>query len=118
MKSRKSVSCALLILTLLLAGSSVRAGKVRPISDNGKPLTFQVSHVSVTQEQQLSEQMEFFLSNLMQGGQVNTNYKYTPFPLSPSESFVIVTFSISNVNHQLQLSIWGYQVDRRQGVRS
>jgi hypothetical protein len=91
---------------------SVSAQKTRPVSANGKPLAFQVTRVSVTQEPQSSEQMQILLAgDLGQAlgtgtyrGPLQTSYNYKPIPLSPSDSFVIVSFNISNVKHHLELT--------------
>jgi len=112
---------------LLLVGS-ISAEKVRPISANGRPLTFQVMRASATREPQLSEKPsgEYVMPGLtaerMVGGGTYRGPiveipRYEPMALAPSESFLIVQFSVSNVRRNLQLDATDVQlIDNRGSV--
>jgi len=113
MKLLKFVVCAFAFLWLFPPAS---AQKARAISDNGKPLVFQLSGASIAPPNQILErvteiQLELSQSDLSAGSsQSNYTYKgpltptYEYEPLLPSAGeLVIVEFTISNVRHELVL---------------
>jgi hypothetical protein len=100
-------------VTFFLACSLALAKDPRPLSANGKPLIFQIKQFSTTREPQSTEQMQLFITSagMAQAASTGTvtaplgqQYSYTPIPLGPSESFVIVTVNVSNVRRQLAFS--------------
>jgi hypothetical protein len=100
---------------MLFLGQPASAQKVRPISANGRPLTFQVVRTSITREPQSTEQVSIALTGFdLQAASSQRGYTYhgptaedihyQPIPLTDSESFLLVEFSVSNVKRLLQLS--------------
>jgi hypothetical protein len=109
----KSLLHFFLALTLFFVGCVSEEG--RPISANGQLLTFHILRASVTRYPQLSEQMEIALTGFDLGaassqsgytyrGPMQPHFNYAQIGLQPSESFLIVEFSVSNVMRKLQLS--------------
>jgi hypothetical protein len=113
MKRSRCGFLAFTLLVVLVTASLASTKEPRPLSANGKPLIFQVKKFSVTRQPQSTEQMQLFITSagMAQAASTGTvtaplgqNYSYTPIPLGPSESFVIVTVNVSNVRRQLAFS--------------
>jgi len=99
--SKTALHC--LLAAALLVGSPASAQKERPISTNGKPLVFQLTRASVTREPQWTTILQIG-PTLDTAGPGHVDQKSVWLKLGPSESFVIIEFSISNVQRKLDLS--------------
>lgn len=98
------------VTILLSLAGGVLFAKDHSIADNGKPLAFKILRVSETRETQNAQTFEYAIpmSALAQGGTyrgpLQTTVNSGQIPLDASDSFVILTFSVSNVRRKLQLS--------------
>jgi hypothetical protein len=97
----KTASFCLLAVTIL-NGFTAYAQKEHPISSNGKPLIFQLTRATVTREPQWTVQLQL-PNGITSPDQLQMQQKSVWLRLDPSESFVIIEFSISNVKHKIDL---------------
>jgi hypothetical protein len=104
----KTASRCLLAATLLF-GLTASAQKEHPISTNGKPLVFRLTRATVTREPQWTVQLQL-PNGITSPDQLQMQQKSVWLRLDPSESFVIIEFSISNVQRKLDLSTGDVQL--------
>jgi hypothetical protein len=105
----------IILLSLVFIGPPALAQRIRTIADNGRPLTFQIIRVQVTQDLQSMEHVQMVLpasalsaassqAGYTYRGPITEDIQYQPIQLMSSESFLIIEFSISNVRRKLELS--------------
>lgn len=117
----ESILFCFLAVNLLLV-EPIPAQKPHPISTNGKPLTFQVISAVATRDVQSQEQTtEAQLTGFnLQAATGSGNYtyrgpikevtNYVPIPLGREESFLVVEFSVANIKHPLDLSMYDVEL--------